>query len=48
MVHALRIRFQIVASYGEVLHVMDIIRKAGVTRVALVTVPIPGTPGAAK
>ena len=27
--------------YGEVLHVMDLIRKAGVTRVALVTVPLP-------
>ncbi len=25
--------------YGEVLHVMDLIRKAGVTRIALVTVP---------
>jgi len=30
--------------YGEVLHVMDLIRKAGVTRVALVTVPLPGSP----
>ncbi len=29
--------------YGEVLYVMDRIRKAGVTRVALVTVPL-GTP----
>ena len=29
--------------YGEVLNVMDLIRKAGVTRVALVTVP-KGTP----
>jgi len=29
--------------YGEVLHVMDLIRKAGVTRIALVTVPV-GTP----
>ncbi len=28
--------------YGEVLNVMDIIRKAGVTRVALVTVPVAG------
>ena len=27
--------------YGEVLNVMDMIRKAGVTRVALVTVPLP-------
>ena len=31
--------------YGEVLHVMDLIRKAGVTRVALVTVPTTGTQG---
>ena len=31
--------------YGEVLHVMDLIRKAGVTRVALVTVPMAGPPG---
>jgi biopolymer transport protein TolR len=34
--------------YGEVLHVMDLIRKAGVTRVALVTVPLPGPPGPAR
>jgi biopolymer transport protein ExbD len=26
--------------YGEVLHVMDLIRKSGVTRIALVTVPV--------
>ena len=32
--------------YGEVLLVMDRIRKAGVTRIALVTVPL-GTPGTA-
>jgi biopolymer transport protein ExbD len=31
--------------YGEVLLVMDRIRKAGVTRIALVTVPIGGPPG---
>jgi biopolymer transport protein ExbD len=31
--------------YGEVLRIMDLIRKAGVTRVALVTVPIAGSPG---
>lgn len=34
--------------HGEVLHVMDLIRKAGVTRVALVTVPLPGPPGPAR
>lgn len=34
--------------YGEVLLVMDRIRKAGVTRIALVTVPIGGAPGAAR
>jgi biopolymer transport protein ExbD len=31
--------------YGEVLLVMDRIRKAGVTRIALVTVPMGATPG---
>jgi len=31
--------------YGEVLHVMDLIRKSGITRVALVTVPMAGSPG---
>jgi len=31
--------------YGEVLLVMDRIRKAGVTRIALVTVPITASPG---
>ena len=31
--------------YGEVLHVMDLIRKAGVTRIALVTVPMATPPG---
>ena len=35
-------------NYGEVLHVMDLIRKAGVTRVALVTVPMAGVPGSAR
>ena len=30
--------------YGEVLHVMDLIRKAGVTRIALVTVPMGSVP----
>jgi biopolymer transport protein TolR len=34
--------------YGEVLHIMDLIRKAGVTRVALVTVPSPGPPASAR
>jgi len=34
--------------YGEVLHVMDLIRKAGVTRVALVTIPLPAPPGAVR
>ncbi len=34
--------------YGEVLLVMDRIRKAGVTRVALVTVPIGVPPGSAR
>ena len=34
--------------YGEVLHVMDLIRKAGVTRVALVTVPLGGAQAAAR
>jgi len=34
--------------YGEVLHVMDLIRKAGVTRIALVTVPLTTAPGAAR
>ena len=34
--------------YGEVLHVMDLIRKAGVTRIALVTVPMGASPGAAR
>ena len=33
--------------YGEVLYVMDRIRKAGVTRIALVTVPVP-PPGSAR
>jgi len=31
--------------YGEVLRVMDLIRKAGVTRIALVTVPMSATSG---
>jgi biopolymer transport protein ExbD len=31
--------------YGEVLHVMDLIRKSGVTRIALVTVPAGSTAG---
>jgi biopolymer transport protein ExbD len=35
-------------SYGEVLRIMDLIRKAGITRVALVTVPIAGTPGPSR
>jgi biopolymer transport protein TolR len=34
--------------YGEVLHVMDLIRKAGVTRIALVTVPTGTPPGATR
>ena len=34
--------------YGEVLLVMDRIRKAGVTRIALVTVPLSGGAGAAR
>ena len=34
--------------YGEVLLVMDRIRKAGVTRVALVTVPLESAPGAPR
>jgi biopolymer transport protein ExbD len=34
--------------YGEVLHVMDLIRKAGVTRIALVTVPMGPPPGPAR
>ena len=34
--------------YGEVLHVMDLIRKAGVTRVALVTVPLAGPPASPR
>jgi len=34
--------------YGEVLLVMDRIRKAGVTRIALVTVPIGATDGARR
>jgi biopolymer transport protein ExbD len=34
--------------YGEVLHVMDLIRKAGVTRIALVTVPAAPPPGSAR
>jgi biopolymer transport protein ExbD len=34
--------------YGEVLLVMDRIRKAGVTRIALVTVPAGTPPGAAR
>ena len=34
--------------YGEVLHLMDLIRKAGVTRVALVTVPSPGPPASPR
>jgi biopolymer transport protein ExbD len=34
--------------YGEVLLVMDRIRKAGVTRIALVTVPMAGSPGSAR
>ena len=34
--------------YGEVLHVMDLIRKAGVTRVALVTVPMGTPPGSQR
>ena len=35
-------------SYGEVLRIMDLIRKAGSTRVALVTVPMAGSPGAPR
>jgi biopolymer transport protein TolR len=34
--------------YGEVLLVMDRIRKAGVTRIALVTVPLGATPGSTR
>ena len=34
--------------YGEVLHVMDLIRKAGVTRIALVTVPMGASPGSTR
>jgi biopolymer transport protein ExbD len=34
--------------YGEVLHVMDLIRKAGVTKIALVTVPMGSPPGAGR
>ena len=34
--------------YGEVLYVMDLIRKAGVTRVALVTVPLAGPPASPR
>ena len=34
--------------YGEVLHVMDLIRKAGVTRVALVTVPLQPATGPSR
>ena len=34
--------------YGEVLFVMDRIRKAGVTRIALVTVPVAGSPGSGR
>jgi biopolymer transport protein ExbD len=34
--------------YGEVLHVMDLIRKAGVTKIALVTVPMGTPPGAGR
>ena len=34
--------------YGEVLHVMDLIRKAGVTKIALVTVPMGSPAGAAR
>ena len=34
--------------YGEVLHVMDLIRKAGVTRIALVTVPTGTTETASR
>ncbi len=34
--------------YGEVLLVMDRIRKAGVTRIALVTVPLATSPGPAR
>ena len=34
--------------YGEVLHIMDLIRKAGVTRVALVTVPLAGPTGSPR
>jgi len=34
--------------YGEVLLVMDRIRKAGVTRIALVTVPLTAAPGPAR
>ena len=35
-------------SYGEVLRIMDLIRKAGITRVALVTVPMAGSPGSPR
>ena len=34
--------------YGEVLHVMDLIRKSGVTRIALVTVPTGTTETASR
>jgi biopolymer transport protein ExbD len=34
--------------YGEVLLVMDRVRKAGVTRIALVTVPMGPAPGSAR
>jgi biopolymer transport protein ExbD len=34
--------------YGEVLLVMDRIRKAGVTRIALVTVPSGAPPGSTR
>ena len=35
-------------NYGEVLHVMDIIRKTGVTRIALVTVPLGASPESSR
>lgn len=35
-------------AYGEVLHIMDLIRKAGVTHVALVTVPAVPPPGSTR
>ena len=34
--------------YGEVLHVMDLMRKAGVTRIALVTVPLGAAQGSTR